>query len=40
MVAHAEAINFKILYPVLAAAAVRIAVNVDDFSGLCRSGHE
>lgn len=24
----------------LAVAAVRIAVNVDDFSGLCRSGHE
>ncbi|KFE55914.1 hypothetical protein IV02_01220 [Pseudomonas syringae] len=40
MLAHAEAINFKILYSVLAAAAVRIAVNIDDFSSLCRSVHE
>lgn len=24
----------------LAAAALRIAVNVDDFTALCRSGHE
>ncbi|QAY86180.1 hypothetical protein CUN61_20380 [Pseudomonas arsenicoxydans] len=34
VVVHDEAIGFKCLYPLLAAAAVRIAVNVDDFSAV------
>lgn len=39
MFTHAEAMGFKILEPLLAAAPVRISVNVDDFGSLCHSGH-